>query len=83
VRPKLVAITAIGSRLILAICTPGELADPGQVRPTARLALRQATGRAGVTGSLDEEPPTVQLTEIFVPNGPWYHTATRITLVGS
>jgi len=36
VRPKLVAITAIGSRLILAICTPGELADPGQVRPTAR-----------------------------------------------
>ena len=31
-RPKLVAITVIGSRLILVISSPGELADLGHVQ---------------------------------------------------
>ena len=70
----------IGSRLILAICTPGELADLGQAQadrcgwPCARRPDAQA-----VTGYLGEEPPAVQLTEIFILNGPWHHTATRST----
>ena len=83
-RPKLVAITAIGSRLILAICSPGELADLGQVQADRQgwLCPKRPDAQA-VTGSLGEEPPAVQLTEILIPNGPWHHAAIRITLFGS
>jgi hypothetical protein len=84
VRPKLVAITVIGSRLILAICTADELADLGQVQADRRgwPCARRPDARA-VTGSLGEEPPAVQLVEILILNGLWHDTATRITLVGS
>ena len=39
--------------------------------------------RTSGTGSLGEEPSAVRLVEIFILNGPWYHTATRITLVAA
>ena len=45
---KLVAITAIGSRLILVICSPGELPDLGQVQ-AERVDPGQIRGR-GIVG---------------------------------
>jgi len=48
VESKLVAITAIGSRLILVICSPGELPDLGQVQ-AERFDPGQIRGR-GIVG---------------------------------
>jgi hypothetical protein len=39
--------------------------------------------RHGRGGSLGKGASAVWLTEIFIPNGPWYHAAIRITLADS
>jgi len=71
---KLVAITAIGSRLILVICSPGELPDLGQVQaervdparsvPTLHAVHDPRKISVDLAGRVGPGTATTQITEI-------------------